>query len=409
MKIFHAIRIASAACAFAIVTPAGGADLGERFALRGFGTTAATHVDSDGIEFRRHVGQGKGVGDGDFAMDMDSIAGAQLNARISPSVDAMVQVVTRMRAHGDWTMYASQAFVRWSPDDSLVLRAGRIGYDIYLLAESRQVGYSYVPIRPSPEFYGAVTNDEIDGGDISVTHRFGRSLVRARVFGGDTSGEMAFADGTARSTPGYLYGGMVDWMYRGWTTRAAIVSYHYDAGSDLPMLVGALRMTGLPSALEVAADLDHDDFAAQGVQLGVAYDDGPVLAQVLYGTSSSESITGPDFDKYYGLFGYRMGRWTPFVSYADSRDRREVGDAGLPDLPMFAPLNFAVTSIHEATRSTMRTASAGVRYDISPHVDFKLQVDRSHLEDTALPFDRRPPGAGPTDMWVFGLAMDFVF
>jgi hypothetical protein len=70
---------------------------------------------------------------------------------VSPSLDVVLQGVSRMRADGDWTVRISQGFVRWSPDESWVLRAGRIGYDIYLLAESRQVG---IPIyrcarRPS--------------------------------------------------------------------------------------------------------------------------------------------------------------------------------------------------------------------------------------------------------------------
>jgi hypothetical protein len=333
----------------------------------------------------------------------------QVDARIAPSIDVVLQGVSRMRADGDWAMRISQGFVRWSPDESWVLRAGRIGYDIYLLAESRQVGYSYLPLRPSPEFYGHITNDDIDGGDVSYTHRIGRNLLRARVFGGDASGELAFADGSHSNTTGYLYGGTLDWIRGGWTARIALVDFNYDAGRDIPLLVGALRMTGFPGALAVAQDLDEDVYESRGVQLGVAYDDGPLLAQVLYGTVSSDSIAGPDFDKYYGLVGYRVHKWTPFVSYVDSRDRGRVHDAGLPELPLFAPLNGAVVNIQQATRSTQRAASAGVRFDLSAHVDFKLQIDRAHVHDSALVFDRRPSGSGSSDMWIAAIAMDFVF
>src|SRR5690606_22134688 len=130
--------------------------LGDRFVLRGFGTTAATYVESDGVEYRRHAGQAYGVADGEVDLGTDSIGGLQLNVRLAPTVDMVVQGISRLRADGDWDPHLSQAFVRWSPDESLVLRAGRVGYDIYLLAESRQVGYSYVPLRPTPEFYGLV-------------------------------------------------------------------------------------------------------------------------------------------------------------------------------------------------------------------------------------------------------------
>ena len=71
LKAFRAAKAATAALTLAILTPAAAtaAELGERFELRGFGTAAVTHVDSDRIEFRRHVGQGNAVGDGDFSFD----------------------------------------------------------------------------------------------------------------------------------------------------------------------------------------------------------------------------------------------------------------------------------------------------------------------------------------------------
>lgn len=409
MKHFHAIRVATGALVLSFLTPSYAEDLGDRFVLRGFGTTAATYVESDGVEYRRHAGQAYGVADGEVDLGTDSIGGLQLNVRLAPTVDMVVQGISRLRADGDWDPHLSQAFVRWSPDESLVLRAGRVGYDIYLLAESRQVGYSYVPLRPTPEFYGLVTNDDLDGADITYTHRVGRSLVRGRVFGGDTTNEHAFSDGSYRLTTGYVYGGTFDWIRGGWMGRAAVVNISYDAGKDLAPLVAGLRMTGMPRALAIADDLDHDSFKSLGVQLGVAYDEGPVLAQLMFGNISSDSISGPSMRMFYGLTGYRVGRWTPFVSYADARDRRGIRETGLPDIPMFAPLNQGVEALQRATHTSMHTASAGVRFDLSRHVDFKFQVDSVRFHDSALPIDHRPPGSGPASAWVFGLAMDFVF
>src|SRR5512147_1063837 len=106
-------------------------DLGaRRFTLRGFGTVGVTTQNTDGIEFRRNVGQGQGVAAGDIELYTDSIAGVQFNATLNSRLDVVVQGVSRMRADGDWSTELSQGFVRYSPDESLVLRAGRIGYDI---------------------------------------------------------------------------------------------------------------------------------------------------------------------------------------------------------------------------------------------------------------------------------------
>jgi hypothetical protein len=398
--------------AAAVMTPRGSwaDELGDsRFAVRGFGTLGAVTHDTDGVEFRRNTGQARGAEAGRIDFGTDSIAGVQLDARLSSKFDVVLQGVSRQRADGDWAPQVTQGFVRWSPDDSFVVRAGRVGYDIYLLAESRQVGYSYLAVRPSPEFYGQITNDDIDGADLSFTRRAGRGLLRARVFGGDGSGELVLADGSRKNARGGVYGATFDYLWRGWTARLAYVQFNYEAGKDVPLLVNALRATQVPGALAVADDLDSRFFRSDGVQIGAAYDDGPVLAQVMYGGVISDSIAGPNFDKFYGLFGYHLGELTPFVAFASSRDREPIRGAGLPPIPQLAPLDAAVIATQEATRSTQRTTSLGVRYDFTPHFDLKLQVDRLAVTDSSIIFDRRPAPRGPVDLTVISAAVDFVF
>lgn len=385
-------------------------ELGDaRFNVRGFGTIGATTHGTDGIEFRRNTGQAHGAAADEVDFRTDSIAGVQFDARIASNFDVMVQGVTRQRSDGDWEPQVTQGFVRWSPDDSFVARIGRVSYDIYLLAESRQVGYSYLAIRPSPEFYGQITNDAIDGADLSLTRRVGHGLVRARAFGGGGSGDLAFADGSETKARGPVYGATLDYIWRGWTSRIACVQFNYETGKQVPLLVGALRATQFPSALAVADDLDKRVFESIGVQIGAAYDDGPILAQVMYGKVTSDSLAGPNFDKFYGLFGYRIRSWTPFVAFASSRDGDPIIDAGLPNIPQLAPLNAAVVAMQKATRSTQHTSTFGVRYDFTAHLDFKLQIDRLSITDSSLIFDNRPVPGGPAELTVIAAAVDFVF
>jgi hypothetical protein len=413
----HSLRRGTFATAFStlafllIGTPAVFAqDIGtERVTFRGFGTLGVSTHDTDGIEYRRNTGQGRGVESGELDFETDSLAGLQVNTRLSSKLDVVLQGVMRQDAGGDWSPRLSQGYLRFSPDEALVLRAGRVGFDIYLLAESRQVGYSYLSVRPSPEFYGQITNDDIDGLDVAYTRRIGRGLFRARAFGGDGSGDLGFADRSTRDTVADVYGATFDYIFRGWTARVATVQFNYDAGAEIPLLVGTLRATQFPSAIAVADGLDRNGFQSDGVQLGVAYDDGPVLAQVLYGAVSSDSIAGPNFDKLYALIGYRLHKWTPYASFASSSDRNPVRDAGLPDVPMLAPLNDAVAQIQKATRSTQHTASLGVRYAFNSHLDFKLQADRTHVRDSSLLFDYRTDAGSPYDLTVVTAAVDFVF
>jgi hypothetical protein len=381
----------------------------DRFSVRGFGTIAATTHDAEGIEFRRGIDQPHGVREGGFDLAADSLAGLQLNAALAPHFDAVMQAVTRMNSDGSWNPRITQGFVRYSPDEALVFRAGRFGYDIYLLAESRQVGYSYLTLRPSLEFYGMVTNDQIDGADAAITLRAGPGLATARVFGGEGASEIAFQDGTHPDTHGHALGVSFDYLYRGWTARVALLRFRFPSDPQLAPLLGALRATGSPQAAAMADSLGRAEYESRGMQLGVAYEGGPLQAQLLYGGGTSNSVAVPEFSKLYGLVGYQLHRWTPFVSYASSRDRNPVRGAGLPDIPQLAPLDAAVRSIQQSSRSTQHTVSAGVRFDLSEHVDFKMQLDRASLEDTTLVFDRRLPAGGPASMTVLAVSVDFVF
>jgi hypothetical protein len=191
--------------------------------------------------------------------------------------------------------------------------------------------------------------------------------------------------------------------------RFAAVDFSYEAGDDIQPLIAGLRATQFPSAAAVADDLDQHRFRSRGVQLGVAYDDGPMLAQMLYGVVRSDSIAGPDFVKFYGLFGYRVRSWTPFVSHVRSEDRHPIHDAGLPPVPQLAPLNAAVVQMQDATRSTQYATSVGVRYDFSSHVAFKLQLDHAHVADSSLFLDFRPDTSAPYDMTALAVTVDFVF
>jgi hypothetical protein len=404
------ILLAALCAAAGAAAPVSAADLGgDRFTLRGFGTAAVTYQDADGLEFRRNIGQGKGLPADELGMYTDSVAGLQVNGKVSEHVDAVLQGLTRMNAEGGWTPRLSQAYVRYSSDESLVVRAGRIGFDIYLLAESRQVGYSYMAVRPSAEFYGLLANDSIDGGDIALTHRLGRGLVRGRVFVGTGSDEVAFADGTHENTQPQVLGACFDYLYRGWTARVAVGRWRYEVDPRIGQIIGGLRMTGVPQSLAVADDLDRPTFQSRGIELGLAYDEGPLQAQLLWGGIDSDPIFGPDTHTLYAFAGYRLPHWTPFASFSRSRDREAMRTTGLPGIPELTPLIDAVASMQSSVRTTQRTTSVGVRFDLSAHVDLKFQLDRAKLDDTALVFDRRPTPRGDADMTIATLAVDFVF
>lgn len=405
-------RAALAASAFMLIgTSAAGAQEidADRFTFRGFGTLGAVTHDADGIEYRRNVSQAHGAEAHEIDFRTDSLAGLQFDAKLASHFDVALQAVTRQNVEGNWSPRLTQGFLRYSPDESLVIRAGRIGYEIYLLAESRQVGYSYVAVRPSPEFYGLVTNDEVDGMDVSWTGRVGRGLFKARVFGGESSDETAMADGTYWKATSDALGVALDYTYRSWTARAAMLRVSYGSNRDLRSLGEFLVSTGVPQSVAIGGELARSSQESRGMQLGVAYDDGPLQAQLLFGHIISDSISGPNVDAYQAQVGYRLGEWTPFASYARSRDRHAIRDPGLPPLPELQPVIDSVRAMQANMRATQHSSSLGVRWDFRANWALKFQADFASLHDSTLNFDRRPAGSPDAHMTVLTATLDLVF
>ena len=79
----------------------------------------------------------------------------------------------------------------------------------------------------------------------------------------------------------------------------------------------------------------------------------------------------------------RFGAWTPFVAGARSHDGEDIRSTGLPDIPQLAPINGAVFGIQKNLRATQHTATVGVRWDLTPHFDLKLQVDFTSVHDSS--------------------------
>jgi hypothetical protein len=119
---------------------------------------------------------------------------------------------------------------------------------------------------------------------------------------------------------------------------------------------------------------------------------------------------------WYVSGGYRLGKFTPYLTYAEVKSNRN-SDPGLtvaglpPNLAGFAAgLNASLNAILE-TNPDQNTISVGSRWDFMRNVDLKLQVDHSREgpgssgELTNLQPGFRPGGEDN----LFTATLDFVF
>jgi hypothetical protein len=88
-----------------------------------------------------------------------------------------VQWVARNHAGAFFEQNLEWAYLRWRPWNDLDLRVGRLGLDVFLLSDYRNVGYAYPWMRPPQEFYAPLFPYHLDGADIAQRFHLGEGFL----------------------------------------------------------------------------------------------------------------------------------------------------------------------------------------------------------------------------------------
>jgi hypothetical protein len=379
-----------------------------RFSLSAFGTLGATYQNARGLAYRRNISQGHGARAGELDLGTDSILGLQVTGKIATGIDALVQGTVARNENGVWRPQLKRGFLRYQPDPSVMVRAGRIGLELYLLGDAFDVGYGYLTIRPPVEVYGLLAADEFNGIDATFSRTLGGGVGRIRLLGGKWPFDVALPAGTTTTIGNdSILGITADYLIGDWQTRAALVRIHIPGGAD--PVAPALAQTGFPQAVALAHELNRTQQNSYGAEIGATYEGDPLQASLVYVHLNSDYLQGSKFNSALVLLGYRLGELTPYTEFAMTDNFGLARGTGLPALPVFEPLIQAASEDQTSSQTTQRDFSLGVRYDFAPHVDLKAQIDRVWLHQSELIFDYNVPPPGHTSLTVYGVAVDFAF
>ncbi len=188
------------------------------FTLRGFGTLGVVRSSSDHAEFIRDLSQPGGSA-GRWTAKTDSLVGLQGNYRFSERFEGVAQVVSRYGNEGNFDPEVMWAFAKFEPNAHLSLRAGRLGTDFFMLADSRLVGYSYLPVRPPGDYFGTLPFQHLDGIDGAATAELGTGLLRGKLFDGMLDGEVPSVGKQWNLRGSRMSGGNIDYQSGDWLWR----------------------------------------------------------------------------------------------------------------------------------------------------------------------------------------------
>ncbi len=357
-----------------------------------FGTPGAVYQNSPGLVFRRDIGQRQGARPGEVDFGTDSVLGAQLTGSTDFGLSAEVQGVTRRDATGRWQPQLARAFLRYEPSPAWMLRAGRIGLDLYLLGDALDVGYAYLTMRPPPEVYGILANAEFDGADATYSRALGAALMRLRAFGGQIPFQIATAGGGIIDLSNNdMFGLSADYLDGNWDTRVAVVRLSELSATPFMRRAAELRATSVPQDAALAGSLLHTPQITYAAEAGTNYTGTHLRATAMLVRFDSHDPVGPNENTGYLRLGWRIRNVTPFVVFSVAENFGHARPSGLPPLPVFAQLIAGAAQAQTFFQTTQRDLSLGTRYDFAPHMDCKVQLDQVWLAHTALIFDTNVP------------------
>lgn len=388
------------------------------FRLSGFGSLGAVYSSGDNY-FQRDLTQPNTFAD-DWSWKVDSLLGVQFDAALQPKISATAQLVLKERADNNFAESLDWAFLRYRPNQEWMLRAGRLGLDVYLLSDYRNVGFAYLWARPPTEFYGPLVLTDFDGADASYSRRMEGGTLRFKLFGGASKPIVAYStDDNLTLDFRPVWGASLAFESERWRTQLAFVRVRFESEiAAAEELLAALRNPALAPAWAEAAAL-ADELKAEGKHLGfysagIAYDDSRWVIQSELGYLRSEWAALRSIVSAYVSSGRRFDAVTPYIVLAIARP---VGDTvGVPPPavsgdPTIDTVYGGAQVYANSIQVDQHTLSLGSRWDVRQNVAVKLQWDRTWIEDGggALWFSKPGTDSGDKTSDLFSLNVNFLF
>jgi hypothetical protein len=348
------------------------ADDGISTSISGYGTLGGTFTSDGNYRYRHDTTEALGAGT-QFDIGLESRLGVQAVVDFGSGFSVTAQELAKERADGAFSLGTEWLFVQYVPDSSWKLRLGRVALPIFLLSDSINVGYAAPWFRAPNEIYGSSIFQYLDGVQVLWHHNIGQvGLGLGASYGNAT--QPYVASGTAYQIDvKEAYNVTASVQYGDFILRVA--QTNLSVPEVLPL-----------SATAIVSYVLHDRFTAVGLQ----YDNGRALVLSEWARRTEQNVPGFSFPaaastEWYVAGGWRFGKLTPLLSYAEFRP---------------------VQSLSYAT-GRFETWSASLRYDVVRNVALKAEVSRAQKGNYT--YWVIPDPASRERVNVYSVGADFVF
>ncbi|MDE2422133.1 MAG: hypothetical protein KGO49_13245, partial [Gammaproteobacteria bacterium] len=356
--------------------PAWAVDLTPDLQLHGFFTAGLAKLSgSQGQTYPTNPGgTGTSIIESDVTSKYDSVAGIQLNYRLSDHVDMVLQTYLAaqdLSQHSKLNQYAlkvNSAYVDYNFNDNWTIRGGRIPLADYLYSDNLRVGEAYPWVRLPPEIYAKLGGFFAENGlAVIYKHTFHDDwILRIQPFIGQENLNSFQVNQIKQLTASLSNDNLTLHLGSG----MAFVNLDRPLVASLNNNIDQVLMGFGYSASDISqydatfATMQTRRLRGTFSDVGLIYDDGRWFVA---GEMSALRFSGfvNDFNAGYASVGYHLGKWLPYIVYAHYKDLNLDEINQIP-----APGNIIYGKVADVTQDSM---SVGVRYKIKNNSSFKLQ------------------------------------
>ncbi|MCA0935038.1 hypothetical protein LCL85_05705 [Vibrio alginolyticus] len=382
--------------------------LASLLAASAFGANAAS-LDGPSISGFGSVGVGKSDNNIGYAKytdekvdwEQETLAGLQFDFQINDKAKFVTQIVANSRY--DYEPKIEMAYASYD-FDHFTARAGKLRLPLFFYSDYIDLGYAYPMIRPSQETYENLVLKGYTGADLLIPIEFeNSSLLLQPVVGIATVDEDDSRIGEVKLDQ--MFGLSANWNYEDLTLRAS----YFVAEANPECDASDLSTTQCQKAALVGIHGQDGQF----VSLGMQYDNGDFLANV-EGTDVQLDGKYSDTQSVSGLFGYRIGEFTPYLaaSWVETTDNEERPEPSLALAATDTAAYAQALGLNRLMNYERMSYSVGTRWDFYTNMALKFDVTFADYQDTSGGFESNIDQTGAfneQDSVVYSARLDFVF
>ncbi len=386
------------------------------WSIKGFGSLGLIRSDSNKIGFYRNRTQTQEINKS-LDISTDSRLGVQLDVDLTDSWHITSQFIARDHAGDFLEQNLDWAFLRWYPNEDTVVRAGRMGFDAFLLSDYRNVGFAYPWMRPPHEFYANIPITHYDGIDIRKSLSLDHDLVSLKAYAGYTSTQLS-EEYYDTELEGPMAGANIVYETGSWRLRAGYTYIRQVVDIDTRSLKlqinDATNNFLFPNLNQLAPLITFKDSNIHFMSLGTSYDDGTWLvhAEASYMDTEGQELFNPDTASAYLSIGRRFSNVTLYSLYGVSHSfqkKTAIPDPRFPD-PRLLLIQQDVEERFNSQAINQQSLSIGLRWDFHPKVAFKAQWSHYWLGEDGDALWQRDVGVDtPENVNVMSFGIDFIF